>query len=517
MCLNPVRLPDGHGFYRYVPCGKCLQCLKSYQDSWCARLNEEIKMWKPVDGYKPVIFFTLDFRNDTIPCRYLVVGKNGLFFQDTKPSCPVFDFWTDTRRESRAKWLARRKDMLSTYWEYVQLMYALRHLELPASVKDIIEGNYIYNMSGFEKIKPMYYLKDLPDFNPIEFFSFSNGGLEHPKGDSDIVFFDYSDVHAPEDYLVAFEFHTCRKDIFQGWFKRSRASLSYNVPDVFGTPCNPRINRYWFDSDKNRLSLPDSALTSSFKYFLTTEYGPKTNRPHAHGVVFGVTAEEFEDYFVKDWQDRYGRVVYSVLNPTGGAMLYVAKYCSKGEYEHPYCKRDYFYNSGEYHSKKYEDVLLDFGFNLPIVLPTFHLVSKGIGACYCYSKEIQNYFGVMLSQLISPTGKLRYTSSSVHYGLPLTPLRDLLNLDNTGQSLSCYLDLSFVGDDLRIRKYSDADQKYLLGEDIIPRDVLIDSAVESFYNNTLIRKSVFDLLGSVKDVGRISGVFNVLFVRYYFF
>ncbi len=29
--------------------------------------------------------------------------------------------------------------------------------------------------------------------------------------------------------------------------------------------------------------------------------------------------------------------------------------------------------------------------------------------------------------------------------------------------------------------------------------------VESFYNNTLIRKSVFDLLGSVKDVGRISG------------
>lgn len=72
-------------------------------------------------------------------------------------------------------------------------------------------------------------------------------------------------------------------------------------------------------------------------------------------------------------------------------MSYCAKYCSKGFYEHPLCSKDFFYPKPtkiddveirpftEYHSKHYERCLELFGMDEPIVDPTFHLVSKGLG------------------------------------------------------------------------------------------------------------------------------------------
>lgn len=32
-----------------------------------------------------------------------------------------------------------------------------------------------------------------------------------------------------------------------------------------------------------------------FTFFVTSEYGPRTLRPHYHGVLFGVTAKEAID------------------------------------------------------------------------------------------------------------------------------------------------------------------------------------------------------------------------------
>ena len=35
-CLHPVRLPTG-----FVPCGKCVECLKRRQREWFIRLEQE--------------------------------------------------------------------------------------------------------------------------------------------------------------------------------------------------------------------------------------------------------------------------------------------------------------------------------------------------------------------------------------------------------------------------------------------------------------------------------------------
>lgn len=147
------------------------------------------------------------------------------------------------------------------------------------------------------------------------------------------------------------------------------------------------------------------------KYFITSEYGPGTWRPHYHGIIYGVTLEEFKEYFKKDWvihfgpQDEYrlrkditviadelrdkydgnGNCIYE----KSSGVAYVAKYCSKGTFEHPFCSKDFFYwysskDSGkkvcsEYHSKHYERCIEYFDVDEPIVDRCERLISTNIG------------------------------------------------------------------------------------------------------------------------------------------
>lgn len=134
---------------------------------------------------------------------------------------------------------------------------------------------------------------------------------------------------------------TVSKADVQNWFKRCR-------------------ERY-FRSHGERLD---------FKYFVSSEYGPNTFRPHYHAIIFtNLSVSEFSDLFVTDWNDNYGRVdwqhrpiYYDLQKGVQDVMSYVAKYCAKpAEVESPY-------------------VVLGF---LP---KPFRLISKKIG--YSYLKHL---------------------------------------------------------------------------------------------------------------------------------
>lgn len=161
-------------------------------------------------------------------------------------------------------------------------------------------------------------------------------------------------------------FNSVRKKDVQDWIKRARQR-------------------------RKRISQKTGAPEQEFTFYITSEYGPRTLRPHYHGVLFGVTAQETMD-MMADWQRHHGkRISWDNVDLSKGDMSYCAKYCSKGFYEHPLCSKDFFYHKAttvddttlrpftEYHSKHYERCMEIFGIDAPIVDPTFHLVSKGLG------------------------------------------------------------------------------------------------------------------------------------------
>lgn len=136
-------------------------------------------------------------------------------------------------------------------------------------------------------------------------------------------------------------YRTVNKKHCQEWLKRFRTYLSRNYKDV------------------------------KFKYFLTSEYGPTTLRPHYHLLLFGVTKQQFM-YAKNDWQNMFGFVSVKEVpfNDSKGAMRYVTKYCSKGQFENPLVK------AGK-------------------VDKTFHLISKNIGSNYVENnKHLHLGFGI---------------------------------------------------------------------------------------------------------------------------
>lgn len=114
----------------------------------------------------------------------------------------------------------------------------------------------------------------------------------------------------------------------------------------------------WLKRFRTRLSRKEGKVKEGIKYFITSEYGPRTLRPHYHGVIFGVDDIEFR-LLLSDWQSRFGFTTYKLIPACncGGASRYVAKYCSKGFFKNPYEVQG-------------------------IVRRTFHLVSKGFGLSY---------------------------------------------------------------------------------------------------------------------------------------
>lgn len=47
------------------------------------------------------------------------------------------------------------------------------------------------------------------------------------------------------------------------------------------------------------------------KYFVTSEYGPNTGRPHYHGIIFTDVSPTFISIMFHDWSSQYGFVNFS--------------------------------------------------------------------------------------------------------------------------------------------------------------------------------------------------------------
>lgn len=492
MCVCPVRKVTENGIVQYFNCGHCYQCLKAYQDQWSARLAEECKAWKPVwqEGHliPPVVFFTCKYRNDSIPCKYLCLSSLGWFVSREKPSCEVLEHWTDTRRESRMKWRVRKASNLDRWkaawrkacssFEEVSSRFDLTPVWSDDESKVI---RYVHTRFG-SRPKFGSGTFDTPVLRLLELVGFTGDNLpEVLSGMRDL----------PEAVpFFALEFHSVSKADVQSWLKRSRRRFERYL-NVQSGSVSTRQCTTWTDPEGEVWPLPDSCLTKTFKYFITSEYGPRTHRPHYHGVLFGVTYEEFERFFATDWVDNFGSIDYSAYDSTRGGMTYLSKYCSKGGYEHPYCRKDFFFPGGEFHSRRYEDSLKDFGVDVALVDPTFHLISKGVGARYAFQPEIQRYFGVRLAQFLTDSGKVRYmcTDDPDSYASGHTPSLPVTELfvaqpGETGELESLAFSLKIdVQDDgsLRVSKWTLDDErrpKYPISVSVIPLSGIVDATVE---------------------------------------
>ena len=256
---------------------------------------------------------------------------------------------------------------------------------------------------------------------------------EQEKVENDFLTIDRYSQFAPEVLSLLTEldfisdaderkqnFDVCQTDIIeidsvskrdvQLWLKRCRKSFLKTHPPrsyFFNGECvkvSERMDCEW-NNDGKMLPLPFAALTPTFHYFITSEYGPQTCRPHYHGVMFGVTENEFKD-FAEDWFCHFGNgdrktfdisCHYKSFDPSKGGMLYLAKYCSKGEFEHPLCSRFGTDEDGNrFYGRHYYGSMREFGLDAPAVHPTFHLYSKGLGIRLAFDSQTQRFFNCKL-------------------------------------------------------------------------------------------------------------------------
>lgn len=66
MCLSPITLKNKSSPFKpihsiLVPCGKCVECLQNYQNSWFVRFYFE------AISHTKAVFFTLTYRPETVP------------------------------------------------------------------------------------------------------------------------------------------------------------------------------------------------------------------------------------------------------------------------------------------------------------------------------------------------------------------------------------------------------------------------------------------------------------------
>lgn len=364
-----------------VPCGKCLDCLRKYQNQWSIRMFEEYKS----NGCKGV-FFTLTYDEAHVPKNYLVDYE----IYRTTPDYGFGNVRMDGYGKPKAPHGARKK-----YAEPAEACLGRAGVlrdDCYECNQDIINFN--------EKRSPSKHKRFLRHLETLfaEYFALSTKPLpiiepkpfEHCESMLDIenVDFDIMDISRVDEetgeVILLHDYETPRCELLN---YRERPIIAFNSvrkEDV----------QMWFKRNYRRFTRGTDTHGRRLTYFITSEYGPTTLRPHYHGVIFGATKEELKFWF-KDWQEHFGEiVVYDDLDINKGGLSYVAKYCSKGSFEHPLCAKDFFYFyrratsykdviCSEYHSKHYEKCIQWFGIDAPIVDPTFHLISKGLGKDWC--------------------------------------------------------------------------------------------------------------------------------------
>ncbi len=168
-----------------------------------------------------------------------------------------------------------------------------------------------------------------------------------------VGFFDKSLDNLSEDSLRILDDNYLVYDSDSG-------EMYYNVPLLDKTNIQNWVKRgreNFYNDNGYRLKM---------KYFVCSEYGPKTSRPHYHVLFFGIDKPTYDKYFAKPWQDNFGftktkHITTDKFKDRQCISRYVSKYVSKGVFESPLVK--------------------DGISNKP-----FRLISKGIGEEYLKNK-----------------------------------------------------------------------------------------------------------------------------------
>lgn len=392
MCYHPVTIKTPQG-YQQVPCGHCLECLRKYQNDWTNRFDAELKA---CEGH--AVFFTLTYDDYNVPKNYLYEGE--IYRSSSSYGFTNVDPLTD---KLRTPYRGQHKKYAERPYKPLQDagVDCTRILDFNVQRKD--------SKQFVEHLKRLYHdylrLYDAIESSDDD-WSWNRGSTSCDfdfdadcdlNKEEDLLSYLFGSVEQDDEYYVTSSeestlpdsyterpimmFNSVRAQDVQDWIKRGRIMLE-------------------------RKCKKDGKPVKKFKFFVTAEYGPRTLRPHYHGIIFGVTADEV-DFMRLDWQRRFGRrIQWENVDMSKGAGSYVAKYCSKGFFEHPLCARNFFYFKGrrmddgasgvkeidrklygnkwftEYHSKHYERCMEIFGVDKPIVDPVFHLVSQGLGIDY---------------------------------------------------------------------------------------------------------------------------------------
>lgn len=391
MCFRPINLknPNGPGYIQ-VPCGHCLDCLRKYQNDWTNRFDAELKA---CNG--KAVFFTLTYDDANVPKNYLYDGE-----VYRSPSAYGFTNIDPLTGKIRQAYHGERKKYAQVpYVELQSLGVDCSHI-LDFNLKRKDNKTYIAHI---KKLFHDYYalhansegvLMDASHDSESEVAPFDfDAYLDSAEGEEMIQsLFEGDAVDDAEYYESSIEEETPDKAVL-----RERPVIQFNSVRAQDVQDWVKRGRIKLERKCKRDGIP----VKKFKFFITSEYGPRTLRPHYHGIIFGVTAADIA-FMRSDWSRRYGRrIQWEDVDLSKGAGSYVAKYCSKGFFEHPLCARNFFYTHGrpvsgdsvdeqlmrerfftEYHSKHYERCIEIFGIDAPIVDPTFHLVSQGLGVSF---------------------------------------------------------------------------------------------------------------------------------------
>lgn len=186
-------------------------------------------------------------------------------------------------------------------------------------------------------------------------------------------------------------------------FKSSKfgcfVTLTYrddNVPTIVNVDTgerflsvNKRDVQLWLK--RSRIRLANNGYNpSNLKYFITSEYGPRTLRPHYHAFICGFSLDVLEFCgCLNDWREHHGFVSAKNIKCSDDDVFscarYVGKYCSKGFFENPLVEKG-------------------------IVNKTFHLISKGFGKSYVDTRKVE--FDYYLKKY-EDTSYYRYSDMSV--------------------------------------------------------------------------------------------------------
>lgn len=139
----------------------------------------------------------------------------------------------------------------------------------------------------------------------------------------------YSNENVPYTFDLDGEIVEEDPETGEVFFSDDAKLLSLNRADI--TEWKKRVRN---KLNKRRKKNGQSPL--DFGYMIAGEYGPKTHRPHYHGVFLGLSKEDVME-FKKDWEEHFGFTSFSYIpviscdgrNQVEATAKYVSKYVVK--------------------------------------------------------------------------------------------------------------------------------------------------------------------------------------------